>query len=86
MIGQKHKDPTEQGSDGVVPYWSSHLAGAQSELIVRSGHEVIDNPDAMREVIRILHVELRSQQNGPIKKGMANENHKVHRAKSMRSI
>ena len=86
MIGQKHKGPKEQGSDGVVPYWSSHLAGAQSELIVHSGHEVIDNSDAMREVIRILHLELHSQQNGPIKKE-ASENHKAHRAKStMRSI
>ena len=86
VIGQKHKGPKEQGSDGVVPYWSSHLAGAQSELIVHSGHEVIDNSDAMREVIRILHLELHSQQNGPIKKE-ASENHKAHRAKStMRSI
>ena len=79
VIGQKHKGPKEQGSDGVVPYWSSHLAVAQSELIVHSGHEVIDNSDAMREVIRILHLELRSQQNGPIKKGMASENHKGQR-------
>ena len=32
------------GSDGVVPYWSSHLDGAESELIVRSGHEVFTKP------------------------------------------
>ena len=32
---------------------------AWSELIVRSGHGVIDNPDAIREVIRILHLEQR---------------------------
>jgi pimeloyl-ACP methyl ester carboxylesterase len=63
VIGQLHPGPKERGSDGVVPYWSSHLAGAQSELIVRSGHGVIDNPDAMREVIRILHLEQRSRQN-----------------------
>jgi hypothetical protein len=59
VIGQLHPGPKEQGSDGVVPYWSSHLAGAQSELIVRSGHGVIDNSDAIREVIRILHLEQR---------------------------
>jgi hypothetical protein len=64
-----------------------HLAGAQSEIIVHSGDQVIDNSDGMREVIRILHLELRSQQNGPIKKGMVTENHKTRRAKSpMRSI
>ena len=57
VIGQLHPGPKERGSDGVVPYWSSHLAGAQSELIVRSGHGVIDNPDAIREVIRILHLQ-----------------------------
>jgi triacylglycerol esterase/lipase EstA (alpha/beta hydrolase family) len=59
VIGQKHPGPKQRGSDGVVPYWSSHLAGAQSELIVHSGHGVIGNPDAIREVIRILHLEQR---------------------------
>lgn len=54
VIGQQYAGPKEQGSDGVVPYWSSHLPGAQSELVVRSGHGVIDKPEAIREVIRIL--------------------------------
>jgi hypothetical protein len=44
----------------VVPYWSSHLDGAQSELIVRSGHGVFSNRDAVLETIRILHLEQRS--------------------------
>ncbi len=55
IIGQQRPDPKERGSDGVVPYWSSHLDGADSELIVRSGHNVINNPEAIAEVIRILH-------------------------------
>lgn len=38
VIGQQHSGPANRGSDGVVPYWSSHLDGASSELIVRSGH------------------------------------------------
>lgn len=59
VIGQQHPGPKERGSDGVVPYWSSHLDEAQSELIVRSGHGVFSNPDAVRETIRILHVALR---------------------------
>jgi hypothetical protein len=45
-------------SDGVVPCASSHLDGAASELVVRSGHSVCENPDAEREVIRILRLEL----------------------------
>ena len=76
VIGQLHPGPKEQGSDGVVPYWSSHLAGAQSELIVRSGHGVIDNPDAIREVIRILHLQQRSRQNRTGKDKIRNENPK----------
>src|ERR1700737_3606435 len=71
VIGQLHPGPKEQGSDGGVPYWSSHLAGAQSELIVGSGHGVIDNPDAIREVIRILHLEERPKQHGPVKNRIA---------------
>ena len=58
IIGQHHPGPKEAGSDGVVPYWSSHLTGAQSEVIVRSGHAVLTNLDAVRETIRILHLEL----------------------------
>jgi hypothetical protein len=72
VIGQLHPGPKERGSDGVVPYWSSHLPGAQSELIVRSGHGVIDNPDAIREVVRILHLEQRPKQHGPVKHRIAN--------------
>jgi hypothetical protein len=56
VIGQRHPGPKEQGSDGVVPYWSSHLDGAQSEVIVRSGHGVFSNPQAVQEVIRILRL------------------------------
>lgn len=41
-------------TDGVVPYWSSHLDGAESELIVPSGHWSNQNPQAIAEVKRIL--------------------------------
>jgi hypothetical protein len=43
-------------SDGVVPYWSSRLPGAQSELVVPSGHNAHKHPQAMDEVRRILHL------------------------------
>jgi pimeloyl-ACP methyl ester carboxylesterase len=87
VIGQLHPGPKEQGSDGVVPYWSSHLAGAQSELIVGSGHGVIDNPDAIREVIRILHLQQHSRHNRTGKDKIRNENPKSKMANwSMTSI
>jgi len=41
--------------DGVVPYWSSHMPGAQSELIVPSDHGAHQSPQAIKEVERILH-------------------------------
>lgn len=41
-------------SDGIVPYWSSHLDGAQSELIVPSNHSAHQTPQAIEEVRRIL--------------------------------
>jgi pimeloyl-ACP methyl ester carboxylesterase len=61
IIGQQHGGAVETSSDGVVRYASSHLAGASSELIVHSGHSVCENPDAQREVIRILHLELQCE-------------------------
>ena len=41
-------------SDGIVPYWSSHLDGAQSELVVPSDHGAHQNPKAIEEMKRIL--------------------------------
>jgi pimeloyl-ACP methyl ester carboxylesterase len=54
IIGDRGRGDTPNSSDGVVPYWSSHLAGAQSELIVPSNHAAPRNPEAIREVERIL--------------------------------
>ncbi|HEY5752608.1 MAG TPA: alpha/beta fold hydrolase [Chthoniobacterales bacterium] len=41
-------------SDGIVPYWSSHMDGAESELVVPSHHNAHQNPEAIAEVKRIL--------------------------------
>lgn len=50
-----NKDRTKPiNSDGLVPYWSSHLDGAVSELEVPSGHSAHQNPQAIAEVQRIL--------------------------------
>ncbi len=59
IIGDRGKggnlDRTKpESSDGVVPYWSSHIEGAQSELIIPSGHWSNLHPLGMAEVKRIL--------------------------------
>jgi pimeloyl-ACP methyl ester carboxylesterase len=46
-------------SDGVVPYWSSHMETAESELIVPSGHSAHQHPHAIQEVARILKLHAR---------------------------
>jgi len=55
IIGDRGRGDTPNSSDGVVPYWSSHLEGARSEKIVPSGHGANQNPEAIAEVRRILH-------------------------------
>ena len=49
-------------SDGVVPYSSSHLAGAESEKIVPTGHLVFSNDAAVIEIKRILGENLTGKQ------------------------
>lgn len=52
--GGNHDKTPPVSSDGVVPYWSSHLVGAASEKIVPSGHSAHENLEAIAEVRRIL--------------------------------
>jgi triacylglycerol esterase/lipase EstA (alpha/beta hydrolase family) len=54
IIGDRGKGNSPDSSDGVVPYWSSHMEGAVSEKIVPSGHSAHQNPEAIAEVRRIL--------------------------------
>ena len=54
IMGDRGKGDTPGSSDGLVPYWSSHLDGAVSEKIVPSGHSAQQNPEAIEEVKRIL--------------------------------
>ena len=59
IIGNQGKDnlPLAKTSDGVVPYWSSHLDGAQSELIVPTTHDAFKNEKSVKEVLRILELK-----------------------------
>lgn len=55
IIGNRGRPgPLEKSSDGFVPYSSSHLEGADSELVVPSRHRVFRNPEAITEIRRIL--------------------------------
>ena len=58
IMGDRGKGDTPNSSDGVVPYWSSHLEGAVSEKIVPSGHGAHANPQGIEEVQRILLLHL----------------------------
>lgn len=63
LIGDRGKggnlDRTEPVStDGVVPYWSSHMDGAASELVIPSDHWSHLHPEGMAEIRRILLLHL----------------------------
>ena len=61
IIGDQDRADHPGGSDGVVPYSSSHLDNAASEVIVHSGHSIHRSPAAMRELLRILRLHLRNE-------------------------
>ncbi|MBV9492571.1 MAG: alpha/beta fold hydrolase [Verrucomicrobia bacterium] len=59
IIGDRGRGDTPRSSDGVVPYWSSHLDSARSELIVPANHGAMNHPKAVAEIRRILLEQLR---------------------------
>src|SRR5437762_8570235 len=61
IIGNRGRPgPLADSSDGVVPYWSSHLDGAQSECIVPGPHGSCELPPTIAELDRILRLHLKS--------------------------
>ena len=54
IVGDRGRGDSPNSSDGIVPYWSSHLDGAQTEHIVPSGHSAHQDPQAIAEVLHIL--------------------------------
>ena len=66
IIGDRGKGDTPNSTDGVVAYWSSHLDGAKSEVIVPGPHGSCELPQTIAELDRILRLNLgisnRSQQ------------------------
>ncbi len=65
IIGNAKAAGIPGGNDGIVEYQSSHLDGAESELVVKSGHSVQQNAAAIDEVRRILLQHL--HENGLLK-------------------
>lgn len=59
IIGDRGKGDTPNSSDGVVAYWSSHLAGAESERIVPGPHGSCELPETLDELRRILRLHLK---------------------------
>ncbi len=59
ICGDRGKGDAPNSSDGLVPYWSSHLPDAKSEKVVPSHHNAQDNPVAIEEVHRILREHAR---------------------------
>jgi len=60
IIGDRGKNDTPDSSDGVVPYWSSHISWG-TEKIVPSDHSVQDHPDTAKEISRILKEHLKKK-------------------------
>lgn len=59
IIGDRGYRPSTHGSDGIVPYWSSHLPWG-SECIIPSDHSVQDTREAADEMKRILLAPLQA--------------------------
>ena len=58
IAGDRGRGNAPNSSDGIVPYWSSHLATAESEKIVPSHHGAHMHPAGIAEVRRILELHL----------------------------
>ena len=54
----KEKGSLQDSSDGLVPYRSAHLDGADSELVIPSWHSVQETPAAILELRRILRLQI----------------------------
>lgn len=53
-----NSNSVEQSTDGIVPYRSSHLAEAKSEIVIHGGHSIQETPEAILEIRRILRTHL----------------------------
>ncbi|MEP4079207.1 hypothetical protein [Haloferula sp.] len=61
IIGDRGRGDSPESSDGIVPYWSSHLDQVKSELVVPHSHTLTTKPETITEVKRILQLHLKGQ-------------------------
>jgi hypothetical protein len=54
IIADLRNPPGPGATDGIVPYWSSHLEGVVSETLVHGLHICLNHQPVIREVRRIL--------------------------------
>jgi pimeloyl-ACP methyl ester carboxylesterase len=59
IIGDRGRGGGVESTDGIVGYWSSHIAGAKSELIVPTGHDAHLHPKTIADLRRILLSNIR---------------------------
>ena len=69
IIGDRGRGDGAASSDGVVPYTSSHLASAESELVVPTGHGGFAHPQALAELKRIIRLTLAEARAGGSRQG-----------------
>jgi len=54
IIGDRGRGDSPNSSDGIVPYWSSHIESVDSEKIVPYNHDAQDRVETITEVRRLL--------------------------------
>ncbi|MDB5353009.1 MAG: hypothetical protein JWN86_4256 [Planctomycetota bacterium] len=59
IVAKAAPGPLESSSDLIVPYSSSHLDGAASELVVDGNHACLGSPATIGEIRRILTLHIR---------------------------
>lgn len=58
IIGRRAPSrPLAESSDGIVSYRSSHIDDVVSEAVVHAGHSLLDHPEAIAEILRVLRNE-----------------------------
>jgi pimeloyl-ACP methyl ester carboxylesterase len=62
IIGDRGRGDSPASSDGVVPYHSSHLQGAQSEFITPFPHSCTTQTQTSAELMRILRLHIGQRQ------------------------
>lgn len=64
VLGDRGRGDSPNSSDGIVPYSSSHLEGAQSQLVVPGPHSCTEYPQTVEEIRRLLRLHLKKVDSG----------------------